>query len=218
MAMRNEPSPLEPLLVASGNRHKIEEIRRILEKLTGTAGLRLLSAADFPRLAAPEENGATFEQNALIKARAWAEATGRLTLADDSGLVVDALGGRPGIHSARYAASDAECIARVLREMEGQPAERRAARFECVMALADPRGGAAIRRGVVHGRLATAPRGRGGFGYDPIFELTEGRHAGRTIAELTADDKNSISHRGRALAAIAPRIVRSLAQGRVVED
>jgi len=213
--MPHQPSTLQPLLVATGNRHKIEEIRRILEGLTGTVGLRLLSAADYPHLAAPEETGATFEENAVIKARAWAEATGRLTLADDSGLAVDALDGRPGIHSARYAASDAECVARVLREMEGQSAARRAARFECVMALADPRGGAATRRGVVLGRLTTAPRGRGGFGYDPIFELTQGRHAGRTTAELSADDKNSISHRSRALAAIAPLIVRSLAEGRV---
>lgn len=205
------------LLVATGNRHKVREIEQILAHLAGGADFTLLSAADFPFIPAPEETGTTFEANALLKARAYAVASGLLVLADDSGLAVDALQGRPGVYSARYAPTSEAANARLLEALQGVEAGRRQARFECVAALADPHGGAAVRRGVLAGRIAAAPRGRGGFGYDPIFELTEGPHAGLTTAEIAAEEKNAISHRGRALASLAPLILRSLAAGRVVE-
>lgn len=205
------------LLIATGNRHKVREIGQILERLTGEHDFTLLSAADFPDIPAPEETGTTFEENALIKARAYAEATGLLTLADDSGIAVDALGGRPGVYSARYAATDEAANERLLEELKGQPAERRGAHYACVMALADARGGTATREGDLYGRITEAPRGSGGFGYDPIFELTEGEHAGRTTAEISAEAKNALSHRGRALAAIAPVVLESLKAGRVAE-
>lgn len=203
------------LVVATGNAHKVREIRQLLESLLGGRPFELLSAADFPHIPPPEETGESFEANALIKAQAYARATGRLALADDSGLVVEALDGRPGIYSARYGESDAAGIARVLEELRATPTPARGARFECVMALADAHGRWATRHGVVAGRITQAPRGPNGFGYDPIFELTEGIHAGRTTAELSAQEKNALSHRGRALEAIAPLIVRSLATGEV---
>lgn len=208
--------PARPtLLIATNNAHKVREIGQILESLGGAADFTLLSGADFPDLAAPEETGATFEENALIKARAYAAATGLLTLADDSGLAVDALGGAPGVYSARYAPTSDAANERLLAELRGVEPARRGAHYACVMALADGRGGAAVRHGMLAGRIAQAPRGSGGFGYDPVFELTEAPHAGKTAAEIGAAEKNAISHRGRALAAIAPLILRSLAAGRV---
>jgi len=205
------------LLLATGNPHKVREIGQILQRLTGGADFVLLGAADFPFIPAPEETGATFAENALLKARAYAAASGLLALAEDSGLVIEALGGRPGVYSARYAATSQAANARVLEALGGVAPAGRGARFECVAALADPHGGAAVRHGVLEGRIAAAPRGGGGFGYDPIFELTQGQHTGRTTAEIAAEEKNAISHRGRALAAIAPLIPPSLAAGRVLE-
>ena len=191
------------LLLASANPGKAAELERILSRRLAGRPWQLLTAADFPSVAAPEETGDTFEANALLKARFYARATGLATLADDSGLVVDALDGRPGIASARYAADDAGRIGRVLAELEGTPPRLRTARFVCVAALADPGGHALTRRGEVHGRIALAPRGGGGFGYDPIFELIEPPHAGRTMAELAPEQKDALSHRGRALELIA---------------
>jgi XTP/dITP diphosphohydrolase len=205
------------LLIASSNVHKLAELRALLDALSGVGRVELVAPSDFPGVAEPEESGATFEENALFKARYWAGAAGMLALADDSGLVVDALDGRPGVLSARYAADAQARNRRVLAELEDVPAQRRAARFVCVAALADPAGGVALRRGVVEGRIAQAPRGDGGFGYDPIFELVDGPHAGRAMAELSEVEKNALSHRGRALRAIAPVLVSSLAAGRVVE-
>ncbi|MEN6626536.1 MAG: RdgB/HAM1 family non-canonical purine NTP pyrophosphatase [Candidatus Sumerlaeia bacterium] len=196
------------LLIATNNRHKIEELRQILVDVLGADAIELKGADEFPDIPAPEETGSTFEANAVIKAQAYASATGLLTLADDSGLVVDALGGRPGVMSARYAATTEARNERVLGEMADVPAEKRAARFVCVAALAAPGGAVQTRTGTVEGRIAFAPRGAAGFGYDPIFELTEPPYAGFTTAELTAAQKHSISHRGRALRAIAPLIPR----------
>ena len=211
------PNP-PTLMIASGNAHKVEEIRRIVFDVLGEGAARIVCGADYPDVPEPIEDGDTFAANALKKAREYANATGLLTLADDSGIVVDALDGRPGVISARYAPTIPECIARVLREMEGVPTKRRTARFECVMALVDPQGGFVTRNGTVAGRLTTALRGQSGFGYDPIFELTEPPHAGRTAAELAPDEKDAVSHRGRALRAIAPLIAASLVAGHVVDD
>jgi XTP/dITP diphosphohydrolase len=210
-------TPASRLLLATHNTAKAGELGRILTRLLPGAAIEFLSGADFPVLTPPEETGATLEENALIKARVYARATGLLTLADDSGLVVEALGGRPGVHSARYGTSVEARNARVLREMEGiEPADR-AARFECVAALADAGGRALVRCGTVRGRIAAAPRGTGGFGYDPIFELAEPPHAGRTAAELSPDEKDAISHRGRALAALAADLAAALRAGEIQE-
>ncbi len=194
------------LLIASGNPHKAAELGQIMHEALAGVEFIILSAADFPGLEPPEETGATFAENALLKAHFYANASGLLTLADDSGLEVDALGGRPGVQSARYAATDQLRIARVLEELSGVPPERRKARFICVAALASPTGEALIRAGAVAGRITLAPRGTNGFGYDPIFELIEPPHAGRTTAELSPAQKNAISHRARALRAIAPEL------------
>ncbi|HEY6000931.1 MAG TPA: RdgB/HAM1 family non-canonical purine NTP pyrophosphatase [bacterium] len=191
------------LLVASGNRKKAAEIAAILG--AGAAGgLEVLTLADFPGLEMPEETGATFLENARIKARAGAAGSGLPTLGEDSGLCVDALGGAPGVLSARYAAGgDAARWGRLLGEMRDVPAGRRAARFVCAAVVALPDGREESAEGSCEGEIAVAPRGSGGFGYDPVFLLPDGR----TMAELTAAEKDAISHRGRALRAIAPRLL-----------
>ncbi len=204
------------LLIASNNRHKVDEIIQILQSSAKLPEpLEILCAADFPDIPAPEETGATFLENALIKAQAYAHATGILTLADDSGLAVEALGGRPGVQSARYAETTEARNAKVLEEMIGVPSENRGAAFVCVIALADGEGKTLTREGTVHGRITDAPRGANGFGYDPIFELMESDWAGQTTAELAAEQKNAISHRGRALQATAPALAQCLARGRI---
>ena len=205
------------LIIATANPHKVGEIGRILHEMLPEAPIELLSAADFPRIEPPAETGSTFAANALIKARAFAEATGRLALADDSGLVVDALNGRPGVQSARYAATTQARIDRVLDEMTGVARPRRTARFECSMALVDGQGCHAIRQGRVRGLLTEAPRGLSGFGYDPIFELTEPAFRGRAMAELSSEEKDALSHRGRALRALAPVLAASLRAGRIID-
>lgn len=149
----------------------------------------------------PTEDGSTFEANARIKARFALAATGLPSLADDSGLEVDALGGRPGVHTRRFAgpnATDAENNAKLLRELAGLPPERRSARYVCVLALALPDGRLVTRRGTSRGRIATEPRGTGGFGYDPIFEPVGEPPGGRTFAVFSEQEKHRISHRGRA--------------------
>jgi XTP/dITP diphosphohydrolase len=156
-----------------------------------------------------EETGDTFEENARIKALAYARASGLLTLADDSGLEVDALGGAPGVHSARYAgpgADDAGRYRKLLAELADVPPKRRAARFRCVVALARPAGILSTAEGTVEGAIGFEPRGSHGFGYDPVF-LVEG-HGGQTLAELPPDVKNAISHRARAVQAAMPQLRR----------
>jgi XTP/dITP diphosphohydrolase len=153
------------------------------------------------------EDAETFEGNARLKAVALAAATGEVALADDSGLEVDALGGEPGVRSARFAgesASDADNVARVLEELQRLGAHdpgARTARFRCVLVLRGPDGTERVTSGAVEGYLLDSPRGDGGFGYDPIFVPAEGD--GRTFAEMTSDEKQAISHRGRALRALA---------------
>ena len=204
---------LPKLVVATHNRGKAGEIRGML----GRFGVEILSAADLG-LASPPETGQTFEDNATIKALAATRASGLPALADDSGIEVDALGGRPGVHTRRYAgpsATDADNNARLLRELDGLPADRRAARYVCVLTLAVPdeaaRGRVRLtsRRGTCRGRIATAPRGAGGFGYDPIFEPAPEPAGGRTFGEYSAPEKHAISHRARA----ARRMARVLVEG-----
>ena len=164
--------------------------------------------------AEPVEDGATFEANAALKARHAARMTGLPALADDSGLEVEALAGGPGVRTRRYAgpnATDAENNAKLLAALDGLSADRRGARYVCVLALAlpaetGPRGGQPIhvRRGVSRGRIAVGPRGRGGFGYDPIFEPASEPPGGRTLGEWSPAEKHAISHRARAARRMVP--------------
>lgn len=190
------------LVLATHNAAKLVELRRILQA-QGIDGIELLSAADVD-LPDVEETGTTFAANALLKARAGAQATGLACLSDDSGLTVAALGGAPGVRSARYAGGhgdDAANLAKVLGDT-AQATDRRA-RFVCVAALVTPDGQQHTALGVLDGTLTTAPRGDQGFGYDPIF-VPDGDT--RTTAEMTAAEKDAISHRGRAFRAIAPAV------------
>lgn len=194
------------LVIASKNPGKIREIRGVL----ALSGLELLTFEDLADWLEPEETGSTFEQNAAIKARTLVEIFGRAALADDSGLVVEALGGRPGVHSSRYAGEEGDAdrnMARLLDELEGVPAERRAAKFVCVAFLAFPGGESLVTSGECPGRILTERRGAGGFGYDPVF-LPEGYD--QSMAELSLDEKNSISHRGKALRAMREQLARVL--------
>lgn len=190
------------IALASANQGKRREIAALLAPL----GISVATAAELGFTEDVPETGSTFADNALIKARAVAQALGRPALADDSGLTVEALGGAPGVLSARYAgegATDAQRNAKLLKEMEGVPPERRGAAFVCVMACVRPDGATLTSEGRLEGRIALAPAGENGFGYDPVFELPE---RGLTVAMLEPAEKNAISHRGRALAALAPRI------------
>jgi len=159
--------------------------------------------ADVPGATLPEETGTTYHENALIKARAGATVTGALALGDDSGIEVDALGGDPGLHSARWGGprlDDAGRIALLLERLRGVPAERRTARFRCLIALVEPGGRARVVEGVVEGRITEAPRGTGGFGYDPVFYYAP---LGGTFGELPPATKHRVSHRGAAARAAA---------------
>jgi XTP/dITP diphosphohydrolase len=182
------------LLIATTNAGKLAEIEAALKELP----VRILSLKDFP--AAPEvvEDGATYEENALKKARTIAAFSGLPTLADDSGLEVDALGGAPGIYSARYSGDDADDARnnrKLLDELAGLPEERRGARFVCVLALSAPQG-EWLFRAECPGRIAFAPRGANGFGYDPLFLYAP---LGRTFGQLDRETKSRVSHRGLAL-------------------
>ncbi|MGD0765384.1 MAG: XTP/dITP diphosphatase [Dehalococcoidia bacterium] len=182
------------LLIATNNRGKAAEYRVLL----AGCGWDLVTPADLGLRLDVDETGADYAANARIKAQAFAEVAGLLTLADDSGLEVDALDGRPGPFSARHAGpnqTDEEGVALVLEQMKGVPPEKRGARFRCVIALAAPDGPVRLCEGECPGLIIEAPRGDNGFGYDPIFYLPE---RGLTIAELSADEKNAVSHRGRA--------------------
>jgi XTP/dITP diphosphohydrolase len=197
-----------PLVVATLNRAKAREIAALLEDLP----FEVRALADYPGAVLPEETGETYRANALAKARATARLADALALADDSGLEVDALGGAPGVRSARFGGpglDDAGRCARLLETLRDVPTERRSARFRCVVAIADPAGAEHVVEGVVEGRILEAPRGSGGFGYDPLFFYPP---LGRTFAELTTDEKARVSHRGRALAQ-ARRLLRECYSG-----
>ena len=180
-------------VLASHNKKKMAEMRAILSEL----GVEILSQADVGVDIEPDETGTTFEENARIKAEAIMQATGLPAIADDSGLVVDALNGEPGVYSARYGGEGLDDTGRwqlLLKNMEGK--ENRACRFVSVICCAFPDGSQLMTRGECHGVVAEGPRGEGGFGYDPVFWLPE---KGKSMAELSPEEKNSISHRGNAL-------------------
>ena len=183
------------LVVATRNKKKLEELKSLLSDMP----IHVLSLLDFPNLRETPETGSTFAENAELKAKAAAEATGRIALADDSGLEVDALGGQPGILSNRFAgpeATDRDKYMRILELLEGVPDEERTARFKAVIAIATPEGETVLVEGTCEGRIAHEPRGENGFGYDPIFYLPDLR---LTMAQLPASEKNRISHRAQAL-------------------
>jgi XTP/dITP diphosphohydrolase len=189
---------LKHVVLATRNAGKIAE----LEALLAGFGLTVLGLSAFPEIGEIEETGSTFSENAGIKARTVAQATGLVALADDSGLEVDALSGAPGVYSARYSgpeATDATNNAKLLHALKDVPEDLRTCRFVSVVAAAAPNGAEAFARGQWEGRVLTAPRGTGGFGYDPLFFDAE---AGATAAEMTKETKNGRSHRGKALRAL----------------
>ena len=192
---RAEKTPQDSIVLATRNPGKIRELNDMLAGF----GLRVLGLADFPDIGEIEETGTTFQENAAIKARAVATATGLVALADDSGLVVDALGGAPGVYSARYSdpgATDARNNEKLLTALSGVPEEKRACRFVSVIVAMTPGGDSILAEGRWEGRVLNAPRGDNGFGYDPLFFDPE---LGKSAAELPREVKNGRSHRGRAL-------------------
>lgn len=197
---------MQTALLATSNLGKLREYEPLLDGLP----VRWTLLSDLELDLEVEETGTTFEENARLKAVTYAQASGLPTLADDSGLEVDALDGAPGVRSARYAgpsASDEDRYRLLLHNLEGVPDDQRMARFVCVAAMALPSGPIATALGTVEGRITREPRGAGGFGYDPVFWVAE---KGRTMAQLEQDEKNRISHRGRAVTALRPEIVRLL--------
>ena len=195
--MATSASPSDPLLVlATANRAKGQELAALLADLP----YRIRDLSAYPGVELPPEGESSYAENALGKARAVTAATGALALADDSGIEVDAFGGRPGVLSARYGGpdlTDPERNALMLRELQGVPTERRRARYRAVVAVTAPDGREATVEGTVEGMLLEAPRGQGGFGYDPIFYYPP---LGATFAEIPAEAKDAVSHRGRAMA------------------
>ena len=182
------------LVFATGNQGKVNEFRQMLGE-----SYEILSMKDLDVEVEIVEDGKTFEENAVIKAKAVMEATGEMVLADDSGFEVDCLGGEPGIYSARYMGEDTPYSvknAELLRRCEGVPEDKRDARFVCVIACAYPDGTVDTATGVIEGKIAHEPKGENGFGYDPVFYLPE---RGCTTGELPPEEKNAISHRGKAL-------------------
>ena len=191
------------LVLATRNKGKIEEVQRLISE--HAPHIRLRSVAEFA-VDDVEETGATFEENALLKASTIARLTGLPALADDSGIAIDALGGAPGVYSARWSGvhgDDGANIAKVLEELADLPESERGAQFVCVIALATPDGRHLTVRGEVEGRVRTAPVGENGFGYDPIFQPAGFQI---TTAQMDPKTKDSISHRGKALREIAPKI------------
>lgn len=202
-------SPLPRVVVATGNVKKLAEIRAILATQAIEVELVSMRDLDVPE---PVEDGDTFEANALIKARACVQATGLPSIADDSGLAVDALEGAPGVWSARYAgepSNDAANNAKLVAELAEVTPEARTARFVCAAALVVPDGEAVTVRGTMEGHIVDRPRGDHGFGYDPHF-VSEAAGDGRTNAELLPEEKDAISHRGAAFRALVPHVRRML--------
>ena len=197
------------LLIGTNNAHKVREMVRLLDG----AGWDALVPRELGIALDVLEDGETFEANALIKARAFAESSGVPTLADDSGIEVDALGGRPGVHSARYGGpglSDEERTALLLDEMAAVPDGERGCRYVAVLALAWPGGDEETFSGTCEGELARAPAGGGGFGYDPVFYVPS---AGRTVAQMDAAEKDAFSHRGKAARLARERLIAIAKEG-----
>lgn len=203
------PLPRITLVVATGNPGKFNEIAALLQGLE----VLLLPLDRIGPIEVPPESGESFQENACRKAGAVAKASGHLALADDSGLEVDALGGRPGVLSARFGgpqATDADRNALLLEMLRGVPPEKRRARFRCAVAISEPQGFVRVAEGMCEGRIAAAARGSHGFGYDPIFEVPS---LGKTFAELSPEVKNRLSHRAQAMAG-AREILREILAGR----
>ncbi len=201
----HEPAPMRPLVLATRNPHKVVELRRILA-VGGLAGLELVGLDRYPDAPDVCETGRTFHDNALLKARAAVAATGEAAVADDSGLCVDALGGMPGVRSARWAGrhgDDRANLELVLAQVDDVVGARRAACFVAAAALVTPDGRESVQEARLDGTLTTEPRGSGGFGYDPIFAPLGDT---RTTAEMSPEDKDAISHRGQALRRLVPFI------------
>jgi len=196
------------LLVATRNNGKVRELVDMLSDLQ----VDWLTLDDIALTADVAEIGETFRENAILKANGYAAASGLLTLADDSGLEVDALGGRPGVHTARYGGpglTPVQRYQRLLSELQQVPWAQRTARFRCVVALANPAGLIGTAEGTCEGMIANEPAGDGGFGYDPVFYLVDRQ---KTMAELPAEVKHQLSHRGQAFARIAPLLRQSLGE------
>ena len=199
------------LLIATNNPGKAREYRDIFHGLP----LELLTPADIGLDLAVAETGQTYADNARLKAQAYAQASGLVALADDSGLEVDALGGAPGMHSHRYGqGSDADRYRLLLEQLHGVPEKERTARFRCVIAVATPEGDVHLYEGICPGVIIDEPRGKGGFGYDPVFLLPE---LGRTMAQLPPQEKNRLSHRARAGAKARP-VLRHLFGGEILSQ
>ena len=195
------------IVIATFNPDKVRELERLID----LPGVTLVSLREFEGAVAPEEDGSTLLENARIKARAAHALTGLMSIADDTGLEVDALDGRPGIYAARFAGPDAtyaDNVQRLLAELSGVEPARRTARFRTVCAAVLEGGEEVDAEGVLEGVITVAPRGANGFGYDPVFEIPA---LGRTLAELDGAEKNAISHRARAAKALAEKLRRSAA-------
>ena len=196
------------ILFATRNEDKIREIRSILKNLP----VEISTASDFPDLPEIIEDGATCAENALKKAREVCRFTGLSALADDSGIFVEALGGAPGVYSSRFAGPDcsyADNNRKLLRKLNGIPKKKRDAYFLCIAALATPDGREFTSEGKLHGKITTESRGENGFGYDPVFELPDGR----TVAQISPEEKNRISHRAKAF-----RAMRRVIEGLIEEN
>jgi XTP/dITP diphosphohydrolase len=193
------------LLVATTNPGKVREYKQLLSGLN----CDLVGLFEVGITQEVDETGSTYEENARLKACEYAALSGLVTLADDSGLEVDALDGRPGVHSARYAPDSPARIGRLLTEIQNVPANRRSARFHCVIALAWPTGQSEVTSGTCEGWIIDEARGSNGFGFDPVFHLPE---RGLTMAELPDDVKNQISHRARAAQKMRPILERILSE------
>lgn len=191
------------IVLASNNAHKLQELRAILT----TLGMEVVSQREMGIAVEPNENGVTFEENSYIKAKTIMDCCGLPTIADDSGLVVDALDGEPGVYSARFGGerckTDSDRLEYLLKRMQQIPDGRRTAKFVSVITMLTPDGKKIVARGECPGTILHEPRGENGFGYDPVFYVAE---AGCTFAQLAAEQKNQISHRARALAAFAQQI------------
>ena len=199
------------VILATSNKHKFFEIKNIL--LPEELGIELIFGGELVD-SAPPETGSTFFENALIKARFYGQKTNMPSLADDSGLVVPALGGKPGIMSARFAGEGCtyeDNNRKLLKMMESLPDEMRGAKFVCVAVLWLPYGEVFSTKGELHGKITREPRGTGGFGYDPVFELPDGR----TVAELAPQEKNAISHRAKAFKKMRKLIIELIKSGKI---